>query len=124
WLLEQGVDPDRIRWIRPRDPWLFDRTFMQPLEFVGSYMQMQARWVDAAAEAADGSDFAHRLEASGVFVRIDESVKPETWRGATSSVAEIDAWRSVERVERGGYIRRVGSQSLALASGDVVADLP
>ena len=25
WLLENGVDPDRIRWVRPRDAWLLDR---------------------------------------------------------------------------------------------------
>jgi hypothetical protein len=25
WLLEQGVGPERIRWIMPRDAWLLDR---------------------------------------------------------------------------------------------------
>ena len=47
WLLDSGVDPERIRWIRPRDSWLFERTFMQPLELVAQYMQLQAHWVDA-----------------------------------------------------------------------------
>jgi NAD(P)-binding Rossmann-like domain len=117
WLLENGVDSDRIRWIRPRDPWLFDRAFMQPLELVGSYMQMQARWVAAAALAADGGDFAHRLESSGVFLRIDPAVEPHAWRGATISAAEIDALRSITRVERGGYVRRIGRQSLTLWRG-------
>jgi hypothetical protein len=119
WLLEQGVDPDAIRWIRPRDPWLFDRTFMQPLELVGAYMQMQARWVEAAAVAVDSADFAHRLEDAGVFVRIDEAVEPSTWRGATISLAEIDALRSITRVERGGYVRRIGSRSIALGRGEI-----
>ena len=36
WLLEAGVDPERIRWIRARDPWQYDRNFMQPLDLVGS----------------------------------------------------------------------------------------
>ena len=26
-----GVPPDAIRWVRPRDPWLLDRAFQQPL---------------------------------------------------------------------------------------------
>src|SRR2546429_9011265 len=56
WLLDQGVDPDRIRWIRPRDGWVFDRAIMQPLELVGAYMQLQARWVQAAAEAESRSE--------------------------------------------------------------------
>src|SRR4029077_12495950 len=77
WLLDAGVDPDRIQWIRPRDPWLFDRRVFQPLQLVGSYMEMQARWVEAAAEAQDGLDFARRLEASGVFLRIDPEVEPD-----------------------------------------------
>jgi hypothetical protein len=29
WLLEQGVAPDRIRWIRPRDAWMVDRAGRQ-----------------------------------------------------------------------------------------------
>src|SRR5262245_12972722 len=30
WLLENGVAADRIRWIRPRDPWLLNRANVQP----------------------------------------------------------------------------------------------
>jgi hypothetical protein len=123
WLLEAGVDPERIRWVRARDPWMFDRAFMQPLELVGSFMQMQARWVEAAAAAVDGGDFAHRLESSGVFVRIDPTVEPGSWRGATISMGEIDALRSIERVERAGYVRRIGRQSLVLSRDDVVTEL-
>src|SRR4051794_27848060 len=124
WLLEAGVGPGRIRWVRVRDPWLFDRGFMQPLELVGSFMQMQARWTEAAAVAVDGGDFAHRLEASGVFVRLDPTVEPRSWRGATISMSEIDALQSITRVERGGYVRRIGRQSLVLSRGDVVTELP
>jgi hypothetical protein len=119
WLLDNGVDPDRIRWVRPRDPWLFDRAFMQPLELVGSFMQMQAHWVEAAALAEGATDFAHRLEAAGVFTRIDRGVEPRTWRGATISSAEISSLRTVERVERGGYVRRVGTQAVQLDTGEV-----
>jgi hypothetical protein len=37
WLLENGVNPDDIRWIMPRDAWLIDRKNTQPTEdfFVG-----------------------------------------------------------------------------------------
>ena len=31
WLLETGVPPAAIRWIRPRDAWLLDRSYQQPL---------------------------------------------------------------------------------------------
>jgi hypothetical protein len=30
----QPVDPGAIRWIRPRDAWLLDRKFQQPLKLL------------------------------------------------------------------------------------------
>jgi hypothetical protein len=120
WLLDNGVDPEHIRWIRRRDPWLFDRVFMQPLELVGSYMQMQARLVEAAAAATDAADFTHRLEDAGVFVRLDPRVEPRTWRGPIISMGEIDALRTIERVVREeGYVRRIGSSSVQLDAGEI-----
>src|SRR5690606_10731027 len=30
WLLTNGVDANRIVWVRPRDPWMLDRAVVQP----------------------------------------------------------------------------------------------
>src|SRR5688500_16207890 len=30
WLQRNGVDPDRIVWVRPRDPWMCNRAVVQP----------------------------------------------------------------------------------------------
>ncbi len=119
WLLDAGVDPERIRWIRGRDPWLFDRSFLQPLELVGSYMQLQARWVEAAAVAEDGPDFARRLEEAGVFVRIDPSVEPRAFRGATVSDAELESLRTIDHVVRARRVRRITRTTVTTESGDV-----
>ena len=118
WLLEAGVDSDRVRWIRGRDPWQFDRTFTQPLDLVGSYMRLQARWVTAAAAAKDGQDFARRLEDAGMFVRIDPSVEPLAFRGATISLREIDALRTIERVVRAKRVRSIGRTTVTTDSGE------
>lgn len=118
WLLQEGVRPDSIRWVRPRDPWLFDRTFMQPLELVGSYMDMQARWVQAAAEAESGLDFARRLEESGVWVRIDPSVEPEAFRGAIVSQRELQSLRSIENVVR-ARVLGISRTRLTLEDGEL-----
>jgi hypothetical protein len=122
WLLDSGVDPDRIQWIRPRDPWLFNREVMQPLELVGGYMQMQARWVEACAEADDGMDFARRLEADGVFLRIDSDVEPEAFRGATVSAGELGGLRTIRRVVRAGRVLHIGSERITLRDAEVAAD--
>jgi hypothetical protein len=39
WLLDNDVEPDRIRWIRPRDAWFYDRRHFQPLEQVSAIME-------------------------------------------------------------------------------------
>jgi hypothetical protein len=129
WLLDTGVDPDRIRWIRPRDPWLFNRAVMQPLDLVGSYMHLQGSWVEAAALAEDASDFAHRLEADGVLTRIDPEVEPGAFRGAIISTRELDGLRSIERVVRTCKVRRLGTagvttddEALAGVPGEVYVD--
>ncbi len=119
WLLDAGVDPDRIQWIRPRDPWLFNRGSFQPRRLVGSYMQLQARWVEAAAQAEDGMDFARRLHAAGIFLRIDPQVEPEVYRGPIISTRELDALRTVERVVRQGRVRGVESRRIELEQGEV-----
>lgn len=119
WLLEVGVDPDRIRWIRSRDGWFFNRAFTQPLEQVGSFMQLQARFVAAAAAAADAQDFAHRLEADGVFLRIDPTVEPQAFRGPTLSTTEVEALRSIEDVVRRGRVRHVGVDRITFDDGEL-----
>ena len=123
WLLEVGVDPGRIRWVRSRDGWYFNRAFTQPLEQVGSYMQLQARFVAAAAAAEDAQDFAHRLEDDGVFLRIDPTVEPLAFRGATVSTTEVDALRSIEDVVRLGRVRHVGVDRITFDDGGA-ADRP
>ncbi len=122
WLLDQGVAPDLIRWIRPRDGWMQDRAYLQPLELVGSYMQLQARWLHAAAEADDGQDFARRLEAAGVFVRLDPGVDPDTYRGATLSATELESLRRIENVVRKGRVLRVATDSVTLEQGSIPSD--
>ena len=122
WLLGAGVDADSIRWIRTRDPWVFNRAVVQPLELVGAYMEFQAQWVEAATEAVDGRDFAHRLEAHGAFLRIDPTIEPDTFRGATVSRTELDSLRTIERVIRSGKVLRITTNSIVMEGGSIASE--
>ena len=122
WLLDAGVDPDHIRWIRPRDGWFLNRAFMQPLELVASYMQLQARWVESAAACGDATEFVHRLEADGVMIRIDPNVEPGVFRGATLSLLELDALRSIENVVRLGRVQRIGTTHMVFDEASLSTD--
>jgi hypothetical protein len=122
WLLDQGVDPGRIRWVRGRDPWLFDRGHMQPLDLVASYMELQAAWVAAAAEAEDGRHFAHLLEDAGVFVRIDPNVEPLAFRGAIISPREVDALRTIDDVVRARRVLAIEPHEVHTEHGTFAAE--
>lgn len=55
WLLTHGVDPDRITWVRPREPWMFDRAVIQPDPAI--FLGMVADLAEAARDAASPEDF-------------------------------------------------------------------
>jgi hypothetical protein len=122
WLLEQGVDAGHIRWVRSVDGWFFNRAFTQPAELIASFMQLQARWISAAAETEGARDFADRLEAAGVFLRIDTEVEPEAFRGATASEAEIELLRSIKDVVRLGRVRHIGADTLTADQGELATE--
>jgi hypothetical protein len=122
WLLDAGVDANQIRWIRPRDGLFFNRTYMQPLELVASYMELQARFVEHAAACDDALSFTDGMEADGIFLRIDPNVRPDVFRGATISQLEIDALRQVDNVVRLGRVRRIGTQKIAFDGDELGSD--
>ena len=61
WLLEIGVSPDDIRWIKPRESWYLNRVFAQGGELVGTLFEGISLQVEAAARATSVDDlFARR----------------------------------------------------------------
>jgi hypothetical protein len=117
WLLSNGVDPDRIVWIRPREPWMLDRAVVQPDPVVA--LGLAADTMAAAAGATSLEDLFLRLEAAGVMLRIDRSVVPTMAKTPTLGRWELDLLRTVERVVRGGHIRHVTAREIVLDDGAV-----
>lgn len=120
WLLENGVDPDSICWVRPRDPWMLDRAVVQPDPAV--FIGMAADTMEAAREASSPDDLFLRLEAAGVMLRIDRSVTPTMAKTPTLARWELDLLRSIERVVRRGHVRGVEPGRIELEDGDVAID--
>jgi NAD(P)-binding Rossmann-like domain len=117
WLLARGVDPDRIRWVRPRDPWMLNRAVIQPDPAV--FLEMAADMMQAAAGASSLEDVFLRLEEAGVMIRIDRSVTPTMARAPTLGLWELEGLRGIERVVRRGHVRRVDAGRLTLDQGSV-----
>jgi hypothetical protein len=118
WLLDNDVSPDRIRWIRPRDAWFYDRGYFQPLDQVGAIMHGLALDAEAGAEAANVDDLFDRLEAAGRLVRIDPSWPATMFRGTMLSARELGALRQIADVVRLGRVRRIEAQRILLERGE------
>jgi len=120
WLLEQKVDPDKITWIVSRDAWLIDRKNTQPsMEFFKEFMGAQASQFEAVAQSTSIDDMFDRLEQSGVLVRIDRSVKPKMFHGATISQLELEELRRIKNVVRKGRVSRIGKDKIVFTNGTI-----
>lgn len=122
WLLDNGVPPDAIRWIRPRDAWMLDRAFQQPLDLLPSLIEGVSLSLEAAAQAQDVDELFLRLEACGQLVRLDPTVEPTMYRCATVSADELESLRLIENVVRLGRVVRVGTDEIVLAEGAIPTD--
>jgi hypothetical protein len=122
WLLDNGVDPDLIRWIRPRDAWLLDRAYTQPLSLVASLVEGVSLNLQSAAEAESADDLFLRLEACGQLIRLDPAVTPTMYRCATVSRGELEVLSRIARVVRQGRVRAVGSEQIVLEEGSIPTD--
>ncbi|RED12242.1 NAD(P)-binding protein [Pontivivens insulae] len=120
WLLAQGIEPDNIRWIKPRDGWLLDRENAQTdPAFFKSSIGSQALQFEAIAASTSREDMFDRLEASGYFLRIDPNTRPTMFHAATVSRAEIDELRRITQRVRMGRVRAVGTTEISLEHGTI-----
>ncbi|GAA4108829.1 NAD(P)-binding protein [Enteractinococcus coprophilus] len=120
WLLGHGVQPDRIMWVRPREPWMLNRAAVQPDPAVAFGLAADTMEAAAAAESLD--DMFLRLEAAGVMLRIDADVIPTMAKTPTLGRWELDLLRRIENVVRLGHIKYVTDHQIVLQDG--VVDLP
>ncbi|MGO4256909.1 NAD(P)-binding protein [Marmoricola sp. RAF53] len=116
WLLANEVDPDAIRWVRPREPWMQNRARVQPDPAV--FIDMAADVMLSATEASTPDDFFLRLEEREVMLRIDRSRTPTMAKAPTLAQWELDTLRTLEDVVRLGHLRRVDRGRLVLDEGD------
>ena len=117
WLLRNGVDPDAICWVRPREPWMLDRANLWPVPEI--YLGMVAEMLRLASTAPSLPELFLRLEDAGIMMRIDRSVTPSMAKAPTLGRWELDLLRSVEHVVRLGRVRSARRGRLDLDGGEV-----
>ncbi|WP_245708941.1 NAD(P)-binding protein [Ruania alba] len=115
WLLGEGVAPDAICWVRPREPWMLNRAKVQPSPEV--FLGMAADTLQAAEVARSVDDLFARLEELGIMLRIDRTRTPTMARTPTLATWELELLRSIENVVRLGRLRRAEPGRLIFDDG-------
>ena len=119
WLLKNGVDPDAIRWIMPRDSWYLDRRSIQPGQFFEGTAERFIAQFRHIAESESIADLFERLEADALLHRLSRNVEPTMYRCSTMTQAELGQLRRITNVIRMGRVQRVGVDEIVLDGGTV-----
>lgn len=118
WLLENHVTPDAITWIVSRDAWWLNRENLQPtMQFFEKTMGTQAAQTEAIAQAESIPTLFDRLEEVGVFLRIDSTIRPQMFHGATISEREVEELRKIKHIVRMGRVKHIAKDQIHLDQG-------
>ena len=119
WLLDCGVPPSDIRWIKPREGWFLNRAFAQGGELVTTMLEGLSLQLESAAQATSVDDLFARLEATKQLLRVDSTVTPTMFRGPTLSMGEVEQLRRIENVVRLGKVRCIEPNRILLDGGSI-----
>ena len=119
WLLEVGVPPRDIRWVKPHESWLANRAFLQGGKMVGKFIEGLSLQLEAAAGASSLEDLFERLHATGQLLRIAGSPYPTKYTSAIVTEAELAQLARIENVVRLGYVRRLEREAIVMDDGKV-----
>ena len=120
WLLENNVSPDKITWIVSRDAWLINRQNIQPsMEFFDTTFGAMADQSVGIAKANSVEELFDNLEDAGVLLRIDKTVRPTMFHGATVSPLELAALQKIKNIVRLGRVQRLEKNKIVLQKGTI-----
>lgn len=118
-LLKNGVDPDNIAWVMPRDSWILDRANIQPLSFQQQSIGGFAQEMEAIAQAESLDDLFDGVNASGRLLRLDENVRPTMYRCSTVTMDELAQLRRINEIIRLGRVKSINTDTIVLDEGSV-----
>ncbi len=114
-LLEKGIDPDRISWVAPNDAWLFNRSHTY-IRLVTKELLTHA---DFMVNASKPDEVFLEMEKKGGILRLDKNILPTKWRCATVSEPELHQLQSIKQVIRQGRIERITTSEIHLQKGSL-----
>jgi len=117
-MLERGVEPDRICWIISNDCWYFCReAFMKDQ---GSHF-MKELFDSVLEESMTSPDQCLLdLEQRGLLMRLDKAITPTRYRAATLSIGEMGELVRVRKLVRMGRISRIEKDKVIFQSNQEI----
>ena len=107
YLLDSGIDPEKITWIMPRDSWLLNRSSIDPRK-----VPLSNKPFFDISDSLEESLL--RREKEGLLLRLDTSVWPEKYSCATVDTAELAKLRLIRNVIRKGRVLSITKTHLVM----------
>ena len=118
WLLANGIDPQLITWIVPRDSWFFERAGLQPGPAFAESTAASLAAINGSIMAATSlKDLMERLEACVQHARLDPQVEPTMFRCATVSLAELEQVKKIGTIIRQGRVVALEANEVTMQQG-------
>ena len=118
WLLENGVEADRIRWIRPRDAWFYDRRHWQPLDQVAAIMEGISSRCRSGGQRGRHRGPVRATRGLGEARAYRPVFAGTMYRGTMLSAGELAALREIDDVVRLGRVQRIETDRIVLEQGE------
>jgi len=123
-LLDHGMNPDKISWVVPNDSWFWERDALSydNGNFSKALLTMIDPIIDEKTQTV--TDVLLRLEETGILMRLDKTIMPTRYRAATVNIAEIKKLQRVKNIIRKGRIGSIEPGKLVFQSGEGMAINP
>eukprot|EP00531_Pseudo-nitzschia_arenysensis_P000140 CAMPEP_0116115250 /NCGR_PEP_ID=MMETSP0329-20121206/407_1 /TAXON_ID=697910 /ORGANISM="Pseudo-nitzschia arenysensis, Strain B593" /LENGTH=517 /DNA_ID=CAMNT_0003608671 /DNA_START=57 /DNA_END=1610 /DNA_ORIENTATION=- len=108
YLLNNGIVPDNISWVMPRDSWLWNRGCIDPMKFLLVFFGPPLNGEDSTEEALK------KMEETDYLMRVDKNVWPEKWSCATVEKNELVQLQSVKNIIRHGRVKEITKSHLVM----------
>jgi len=117
-LLDHGLNPEKISWIIPNDSWFWDRYWgaLDDGNMAKNIPRMMNAIIDEKCKT--GEEGLLNLEEAGILTRLDKNILPTRYRAATVSEDELEKLNKVKNIIRKGRIERIEPGKLIFLSGE------
>jgi len=123
WLLENGVPPESISWVVPRDPWLWNRRITQPgLEFFEGSLGGIAKQYELCSKAESVEALCKGMEDLGIWLRLDPNIWPSMYHGATVTETDLEHLRKIKNIIRLGRVLHIEADKIIMDQGEVATN--